>query len=216
MDWILLIKGIIAGLAVSAPLGPMAMVVVQRSLNKDRRYGFLSGIGVAASDTTYAIIAAFSLSVIIGFVVDNQLVFKLVGAAVLILVGLKLGFSDPVKMKRKALRQKTARNPFAVIGEMYVMTLTNPASLFFLGAAFAGFGLIEHQSSKSSIIILLIGVALGTVLWWYFLTWLLSLLRKKLRLRHLFWINRIAGSVIVIIGIIALLSVFLKDFAFQV
>ncbi len=206
------VKGIIVGVAVSAPLGPMAMMVVQRSLNKDRRYGFLSGIGVAASDITYAVIAAFGLSVIVGFIVDNQLVFKLIGATVLIFVGLKLGFFDPVKMKRKTLTPKSFRNPFAIIGEMYLMTLTNPASLFFLCAAFAGFGLIEHGVSKSSIVVLLIGVALGTVSWWFFLTWLLSLLRKKLRLRHLSRMNQIAGFVIVLIGLTALASVFIKDF----
>ncbi len=215
MEWVLFLKGLIVGVAVSAPLGPMAMMVVQRSLNRDRRYGFLSGIGVAASDTTYAVIAALGLSVIIGFVLNHQMLFKLIGAAVLVLVGLKLSLSDPVKMKRRALRRKSNRNPLTVIGEMYLMTLTNPASLFLLGAAFAAFGIIRHETPFISIVVLLLGVALGTLTWWVFLTWLLSLLKKRIRLRHLFWINRIAGIVIVVIGLSALFSVFLEDFVFS-
>jgi len=212
MDLILFIKGLILGLAVSAPLGPMAMIVVQRSLNSGRKHGLLSGIGVAVSDTSYAVIAAFGLSVIISFVTDQQMIFKIIGAAVLILVGMKFSVSDPVKMKRKALRRQINGNPLSVIGEMYLMTLTNPASLFLLGAAFAGFGIIQHETALSSILSVLFGVAIGTIVWWIFLTWILSLLKKRIRLRHLFWINRIAGILIIIIGLAALISVFFEDY----
>lgn len=215
MDLLLFVKGFVLGVAISAPLGPMAMIVVQRSLNSGRKHGLLSGVGVAASDTSYAIIAAFGLSVIIGFVTDNQIVFKLIGATVLILLGVKLSISDPVKLKRKALRRQARGNPFAVIGEMYLMTLTNPASLFLLIAAFAGFGLIQHNTPTISIISVLLGVAIGAMSWWIFLTWILSLLKKWIRLRHLFWINRIAGILIIVIGLAALASVFLKDFTFS-
>ncbi|MDA3910551.1 MAG: LysE family transporter [Bacteroidales bacterium] len=216
MYLVLFIKGLILGVAVSAPLGPMAMIVVQRSLNSGRKHGLLSGVGVAASDISYAIIAAFGLSVIIGFILNHQIPFKLIGATVLILVGLKFGFSDPVKMKRKALRRQSNGNPLTVIGEMYLMTLTNPASLFLLGAAFAGFGIIQHETSSISIFIMLLGVALGTLIWWVFLTWILSLLKKRIRLRHLFWINRIVGIVIIVIGLSALASVFLDDFIIKI
>ncbi|MEA1874425.1 MAG: LysE family transporter [Bacteroidota bacterium] len=202
----------IIGVAISAPLGPMAMIVVQRSLNKDSRYGFLSGIGVAASDITYAIIAAFSLSIIIGFIVDNQLIFTLIGASVLMLVGIKLMLTDPIKSKRKVLRGQTYRNLITIIGEMYLMTLTNPASLFILAASFAGFGIIKHETPVLSIVVLLIGVTVGTISWWFALTRLLSVLKKRIRLRHLFWINRIAGILIITIGLAALISVFFEDF----
>jgi len=215
MDLGLFIKGLFLGVAVSAPFGPMAMIVVQRSLNRGRTHGLLSGVGVAVSDITYAVIAAFGLSVIIGFVTDHQIFFKLIGAVVLILVGMKLSFSDPVKMKRKALRRKSNGNPLRVIGEMYLITLTNPASLFLLSAAFAGFGIIRQETPSLSIVAILFGVALGTLIWWFFLTWILSLLKKRIRLRHLFWINRFAGFIIVIIGLSALVSVFLKDFTFS-
>ncbi|MDA3910552.1 MAG: LysE family transporter [Bacteroidales bacterium] len=80
------------------------------------------------------------------------------------------------------------------------------------GAAFAGFGIIQHKTSSISIFIMLLGVALGTLIWWVFLTWILSLLKKRIRLRHLFWINRIVGIVIIVIGLSALASVFLDDF----
>jgi threonine/homoserine/homoserine lactone efflux protein len=183
----------------------MSLLIIHRSFSDNRRYALISALGVAASDTTYAIIAGLSISVIIDFIVSFQNVFKLIGGIAILLVGVCLFF----QCRKKITPMKDGNLPngsIKTILGMYLLTLTNPASLFMLGATFAGFGLIHANSSYGSLILLLIGVAGGTLIWWSFLTFMISRLKHKIKFDYFVWLNRIIGLILIGFGLFVLLS----------
>ncbi|MDA3818882.1 MAG: LysE family translocator [Candidatus Delongbacteria bacterium] len=205
MDSIIFIKGILIGIAVSVPLGPMAMMVVTRTLNQSRKTGFFSGLGVATADTMFAIVAIFGLSAIIDFFFEYELVFKLIAAAILIFLGIRLFTKNPAVERRKA-RAIQPRKAWSNYTSMVLFTLSNPAFVLVHGGLLAAFGLITKDMHFNNTLLLVIGVVSGAVLWWFFLTWILSRFGKKLSLRHLLWVNKIAGIVILIFGLMVLMS----------
>ncbi|MEA3448927.1 MAG: LysE family translocator [Bacteroidota bacterium] len=205
MDSIIFIKGILMGIAVSVPLGPMAMMVVTRTLNQGRKTGFFSGLGVATADTMFAIVAVFGLSAISDFFSEYELVFKLLAAAILIFLGIRLFTQNPAVERRKASTIHP-RKAWSNYTSMVLFTLSNPAFVLVHGGILAAFGLITKDMHFNNTLILVIGVASGAVLWWFFLTWVLSRFGKKLSLRYLLWVNKIAGIAILIFGLMVLMS----------
>ncbi|NOQ24850.1 MAG: LysE family transporter [Bacteroidales bacterium] len=203
-----LIKGLIVGFLASIPLGPVGVLSIQRTINKGRTSGIISGMGAATVDTFFALVAALGLTYIINFIEEQQFFIQLLGGGVLMLLGIRIFRTNPIKQIRRHRRQKNKliEDYFSVV----FLTLSNPLAVFLFIAAFAGIGIVTSNDStlKSSLIIL--GVFLGAMLWWSTLTFLIDLFRKKFRLKQLWWINKIAGIVIIVFGIIAMLSVFFE------
>ena len=200
---LLLLKGVIIGLAATIPLGPIGVLCVQRTINKGRASGFISGLGAATSDTFYATIASFSLAFIIDFIDSHRLLIEIVGAAVIIVLGLKTFYTNPLSQLRQYKRRKNR------IWEDYVttllLTLTNPLIIFYFIALFA-MGNVVNTSHFSHTLLVLLGVFAGGVLWWYMLTSTVNRFRHKFRLKHLWWINKVAGALIVLLGVLAVFS----------
>lgn len=200
----LLVKGIIIGLAATVPLGPIGVICIQRSINKGRISGFISGLGAATSDTIFATIAGFSLAFIINFIDAHRLIIEFVGGIIIIILGVKTFYNNPVSQLR---RHKKKKNKLL---EDYVSTLlltaTNPLIIFYFLALFAA-GDIVDTSEMSRAFITVAGVFFGGVIWWYVLTTLVSSFRHKFRLKHLWWINKIAGALIIALGLFAVIRV---------
>jgi threonine/homoserine/homoserine lactone efflux protein len=138
MDINLLWKGIVTGLAVSIPLGPLGILCIQRTVNKTWKSGIFSGIGIATADTVYAFVAGFSLSIIIEFIRKYELYFKLVGLFVLILLGIYIFTSNPNKQIQKYKRRGSSHlQDFLTT---FLVTLSNPLSVFVFIAIFASVG----------------------------------------------------------------------------
>jgi threonine/homoserine/homoserine lactone efflux protein len=209
MDFEYLIKGIIVGIAVSIPLGPMSMMVIQRTLNRGRVRGFVSGIGVATSDTLYSVIAGFGLTFIVGFVTEYQDVLKLIAAVVFIILGIRMFMTNPAKEIR-SYAQKKSKSLLGSYFTMFLFALTNPVSILITGGLFATFGLMKDFPGFDNISFLILGVVLGAVSWWFNLTLFVSRIKGKLRLRNLLWINRIAGVVITSFGLLLVIIVFFE------
>ena len=203
-----LLKGIIVGFLASIPLGPVGVLCIQRTINKGRMSGLLSGMGAATVDSFYALVAAFGLTYIINFIVEQQFFIELIGGGVLIFLGAKIFNTNPIRQIRRHRRKKNRliEDYFSV----FLLTLSNPLALFLFVAAFAGMGMVgsDNSSFKSSFIIL--GVFIGAMIWWFALTFFINLFRKKFRLKQLWWINKIAGLIIVIFGAAAMVYVFFK------
>ena len=203
-----LIKGLIVGFLASIPLGPVGVLCIQRTINKGRTSGVFSGMGAATVDSFYALVAAFGLTFIINFIVEQQFYIQLIGGGVLIFLGAKIFNTNPIRQIRKHRRKKNKliEDYFSV----FLLTLSNPLALFLFVAAFAGIGMVgsDNRSLKSSFIIL--GVFLGAMIWWFALTFFINLFRRKFRLKQLWWINKIAGLVIIIFGAAAMFFVFIK------
>ena len=203
-----LIKGLIVGFLASIPLGPVGVLCIQRTINKGKYSGLISGMGAATVDMFFALVAALGLTYIINFIEEKQFFIQLIGGGVLIFLGTKIFNTNPIKQIRKHRRRKNKliEDYFSVL----FLTLSNPLAVFLFIAAFAGIGMVTSNDSslKSSLIIL--GVFLGATLWWLTLTFLIDFFRKHFRLKQLWWINKIAGVLIIVFGVAAMLSVFFK------
>jgi len=207
-----LVDGVIIGISASIPLGPIGVLVIQRTLNKGHLSGFISGLGAAFSDTIYAIIAGFSLSFIVGFIESQLLWIQIMGAIILISLGLKIFYTNPAIQLRRQKKKSTSliQDFFST----FALTIANPLAVFLFLAFFAGFRIVETQHSAIENFMLIGGVFLGAGLWWLILSSLVNLFRSKINLRRLFWINKIAGSAIVILVILAFSIWISKEYLF--
>lgn len=203
-----LIKGLIVGFLASVPLGPVGVLCIQRTINKGRVSGLFSGMGAATVDAFFALVAALGLTYIINFIEEQQFYIQLVGGGVLIFLGAKIFNANPVKQIRRHRRRKNKliEDYFSVL----FLTLSNPVAIFLFVAAFAGIGMVTSKDSSLKSSLIISGVFLGAMLWWAILAFLIDLFRKRFRLKQLWWINKIAGLVIIVFGIAAMLSIFVQ------
>ncbi len=196
------------GLLASIPLGPIGVICIQRTINKGKTSGFISGLGAAVADTIFAAIAGFSLTYIITFIQEQRLIIEVVGGVIVILLGLKTFYTNPASQLRRHKRQKNKLMEDFV--SILLLTITNPFAIFFFVALFATLGIVSDNQTMAMSLIALAGVLLGGSIWWYTLSSLVNMFRNRFRLKQLWWINKIAGAVIVILGILALINVVQK------
>lgn len=208
MDFAVFLKGIIIGLLASIPLGPIGVLCIQRTLCKSHKSGFVSGLGAASADTLFATIALFSLTFVLSFIESYMAVIKVLGGILVIIVGMTILLKNPVVQIRKN-RAGKGNNLWSDYLSVFFVTLANPAYILVFVALFAALGINREGIPYANGLLMLTGVLCGTSLWWSTLTFCISLLRGKFRPRHLFWMNRISGSLIVILGAAAILSIFI-------
>jgi threonine/homoserine/homoserine lactone efflux protein len=201
MDLHYILDGVIIGFSASVPLGPIGVLCVQRTLNKGRLSGFVSGLGAAFSDTIYAVIAAYSLSFIVSFVESQLMTIKIFGALVLIGLGLKIFYSNPAAQLRR--QRNKSRNLFQDFISTFFLTISNPLAIFLFFGFFAGLGVVPGDRDWIGQLILIGGVFAGAASWWFILTSLVNLFKTKINIRRLWWINKIAGALIIVFVIVA-------------
>jgi len=200
MDLGFFTRGIIIGFSIAAPVGPIGVLCVQRTLNLGMSYGFVSGLGAATADGCYGLIAAFSLTAALSLLSGLQFWFSLIGGLYLCYLGISAFRSLPAN-------QKNASKPSSWIGSYlstYFLTLTNPMTILSFAAIFAGFGLGMANESYSTAGALVGGVFTGSAVWWLCLSAVTGFFRQKFTHRHLRWVNRISGIVIIGFGLYVL------------
>ena len=196
-----LLKGFIVGLGASIPLGPLGVLCVQKTLSKGRNSGLFTGLGASVSDTFYAGLALLGLAFVENIINENRAIVMLVGGIIIALIGLKVYATNPIKQIRQKSSHKRHLEDFV---EALVMTITNPGAIFLILGLFAAVGINSSDNPENvSIITTLWGVFLGTVTWWFTLTTTINIFRKKFMLKQLILINKIAGVIIVALGIIS-------------
>lgn len=199
MDINLLWKGIVTGLAVSIPLGPLGILCIQRTVNKDWKSGIFSGIGVAAADTTYASIAGFSLSIIVDFIRTYELYFKMVGLFVLILLGIYIFRSNPTKQIQQFKRRGSSHlQDFLTT---FLVTLSNPLSVFVFIAIFTSYSIALQFSHPLEALLTIGGIFVGSTMWWVFITGLANLFRHKFTISALYWTYRVIGLGVIVVAV---------------
>ena len=182
----------------SAPIGPIAILVVQKSLSKGHKAGFISGLGASVVDTLYAFVAIFALAFAQKFIEDHQNAILLAGGVVLAIVGLTMAFSDPFRKMKDDGESSVSPKDF---GQAVAMGLSNPMAIFVMFTLFAFFGLANDAPHNWSVTPIILSVSAGSVVYWFSISWMLSRFRKNFRMRTILWISRITGAIIVIIGI---------------
>lgn len=196
----LLIEGIIIGIAVSIPLGPLGVLCIQRTVNKTWKSGFISGLGVATSDTLYAIIAGFSLTIIIDFLRQYEAYFKILGTAMVILLGLYIFLSNPAKEIQKFRRKGNSYVQDYITAVL--LTLTNPLAIFVFLAIFTSYSIVLRMSHPIDAILIVLGIYIGASSWWLSLTGIAYNFKHQLTISTLWWANKIIGMSFIIFALI--------------
>lgn len=199
------LKGLIIGFSIAAPVGPIGILCIRRTLQFGRFSGLFSGLGAAFADTIYAAIAAFGLTFVANFLTEQQFWLRLLGGLFLIYLGWKTFISKPVPSESKQVSHSTLKNDFV---STFFLTITNPMTIFSFVAVFAGLGLSNLQGDYLQASLLVFGVFLGSAMWWLTLSEGVTLFRSKVSETVMIWVNRIAGAIIIGFGIAALLSIY--------
>lgn len=200
-----LLKGILLGFSIAAPVGPIGVLCMRKTLQFGRLSGLFSGLGAAFADSIYAVIAAFGLTVISNFLLAGQFWFRLIGGVFLLYLGWKTFVSKPAS-ETKNVSHTTLLNDFV---STFFLTITNPMTILSFLAVFAGLGLSNVNGDYTQASALVLGVFLGSAAWWLLLSEGITLFRKKVSQKVMTWINRIAGLIILAFGVATLLTSFI-------
>lgn len=184
-------------------MGPIGVLCVQRTLHKGQLSGFISGMGAAIADSFFALIAGLGIGFLASFFEEQRLYLMIIGGALLIFLGLKLFFNTVVEQVRHPKRKNKG-----YIGDffsVFFLTLSNPITIMFFGAVFAGWNILASSNTLVTFWAVL-GVFSGAMIWWGVLTTLVHFFRQKFNLRGLILLNKIAGAIIAGFGLVTLVS----------
>ena len=205
----IIIKGFLIGVLVSAPMGPIGLLCVQRTLNKGQWHGFFSGIGAAFSDVIYAGITSLGMGFIINVITANQYTLHIFGCATLMIFGIYIFRSNPFKRKRLHESRENG-NSYSSYSQdtvtAFFLTLSNPLIIFLFIALFARLNFISPEEKLFSILLGLASIFSGAISWWFLITFFVGKLRKILNLRGLLIMNRTIGSIIIILSVVLLFN----------
>jgi len=197
------LSGIIVGLGASIPLGPVAVLCIQRTLSKGLTSGLMTGLGAATCDTFFASISLLGISFIEEFIKSHEYAVMLTGGVIVAVFGFVTFRTNPATQMKKVHEgsEKGKKRYWADYLSTILMTISNPGAFLFMLGMITFVGAESSSPELSSVIIL--GVLFGTCSWWLFLTAVISRCRNWFRLRQLVLLNRISGMAILIFGIIA-------------
>ena len=207
MDLSFLLRGLVIGFSIAAPVGPIGVLCIRRTLADGRAAGLVSGLGAASADACYGFIAAFGLTFISNFLIDQKLWLQLFGGAFLCYLGIRTFLAQPATQAQ--LTSTESRGLLASYSSTLLLTLTNPMTILSFVGIFIALGLASASGNYATAAILVIGVFLGSASWWLLLSGGVSLLRSRIDSRALGWVNRISGVVITAFGVAALASLML-------
>ena len=213
----LFVNGLIIGISIAAPVGPIGVLCIRRTLAYGRLAGFISGLGAATADACYGSVAAFGLTFLSAILVQGQDVLRLLGGAFLCYLGVRAWLEHP---KPATVLESVASASFSgsdsrslrlLAGDFfstYLLTLTNPLTILSFAAIFAGLGSAAAGNTPLAAFSIVLGVFSGSALWWLFLSFTANALRSRfLKPSGLIWINRLSGAIIFSYGIVAIVSV---------
>lgn len=200
------LKGVAAGFVVAAPVGPVAVMCVRRTLVRGVISGYATGLGAALADTIYGVIAAYGISFLAAMLFENEFWFRLVGGLLLLVLAAKTFFSGPADM-----RAPSSNGLASDFLSALVVTGTNPITVVAFGVVFTTIGVATAGERYSWAEALIAGVFVGSALWWGVLTGIAALFRSTLNGSGLRWINRISAGVILLCGVLILISAIAPD-----
>lgn len=203
-------KGIIIGILVSAPMGPIGMLCIQRTLNKGRWHGFVTGLGAALSDVIYAILTCLGMGVVVNFVEANQAPLQLAGSIVLGIFGYYIYRANPVATLKKQQEKKLSFTQDFITA--FLLTFSNVLIVLLYIGLFARFTFVLPEHSAWMLLGGIACIGLGAVLWWFGITYIVAKLKKWFNVRGIWLLNRIVGSVIIVLAIVGVLSVLLTSY----
>jgi threonine/homoserine/homoserine lactone efflux protein len=210
MDLSLFLRGLLIGFSIAAPVGPIGVLCIRRTLANGRIYGFVSGLGAATADACYGSVAALGLTLISAFLIEQANWLRLIGGTYLCYLGIKTFRSKPAVQAAAAKSAEAATRGRGLLGaytSTLFLTLTNPLTILSFAAIFAGLGAGAASGNVGGALLLVAGVFMGSCAWWMILVTLTSLFRSRLSTIGLAWVNRVSGAIIVAFGVVALYGI---------
>ncbi|NLV02241.1 hypothetical protein GOC85_06555 [Haloferax alexandrinus] len=197
----------------AAPVGPIGVLCIQRTLSKGRRSGFVSGLGAASADAVYGAIAGFGLAALSSVLLGHRNAIALAGGAILLYIGIQSIRGDPASVESAPTTEQSAvvspdsnaRTLAADFGSTFLLTLTNPVTILAFVGIFAGLG-VGVSGDYLAAAVLVAGVFAGSALWWFVLSAAVDRARERVTPAVLRRVNQLAGVVIVGFGVAALWS----------
>jgi threonine/homoserine/homoserine lactone efflux protein len=197
-----LLRGLAIGFSIAAPVGPIGMLCIRRTLAEGRTSGLVCGLGAATADAVYGSMAGFGLVSLSDFLISQRFALRLIGGTFLLYLGAKTFVARPSAEPAPV----TGSSLFAGFASTFFLTLANPVTILAFAAIFAGLGIVNTGADRLSAAMLVSGVFLGSALWWVILSTGVGVSRSRFRPAGLRWANRIAGAVILGFGAAALLG----------
>lgn len=197
------LKGILIGVIVSAPMGPVGALCIQRTLNKGRWHGFVTGAGAMISDVIYALIVGLGMSFILNLISKYESIIQMLGSALLFVFGVVLFRSNPIKSFQEQRKNINTYTQDFITG--FFITLSNPLIIFLFIALFARLNFFSGELVIADYVVGYLAIAIGAMLWWFLVTLVFGILRTKFNLRRLWVINRIIASIVISISILGIL-----------
>jgi len=200
----LFLRGLAVGFSIAAPVGPIGLLCIRRTLAESRLAGLATGLGAACADAVYGAVAAFGLSWVTRVLVGQQLAIRLAGGAFLVYLGVRTFLKRPAERAAEAGGAGLA----GAFASTFFLTLTNPMTILSFVAVFAGLGLGAGSGGGGGAALMVLGVLLGSAAWWLILSGAVARLRSRFDARRLGWVNRLSGALIAGFGVFALAGSF--------
>jgi threonine/homoserine/homoserine lactone efflux protein len=198
----IILKGLVLGFSIAAPVGPIGVLCIRRTLANGFRSGLVSGLGAATADAMYGTIAAAGLTLVADFLARQQVWLGLLGGCFLVYLGIKTFRTSSQPEIGAAGKDSPGGNYFSTL----LLTLSNPMTIFMFAAIFGGMSVQTGGIFRYNAFLLVLGVFTGSALWWLSLSAAVSLLREKVNARLMAWVNRLAGAVITSFGVFVLIK----------
>ncbi len=202
VDFFTFLKGMLIGFSIAAPVGPIGILCIRRTIAYGRVVGLFTGLGAATADALYSIFAVFGLTIVTNFLIGQQFWLQTVGGGFLCYLGVKTMMSKASVQSAKAQGTKI----WSAYISVFFLTITNPMTILSFIGIFAGLGFSNSQSNIISSSLLVLGVFLGSAFWWLLLSFVVSLVKERIEYKILSVINRISGLIILLFGIASLIS----------
>ncbi len=203
MDVILFIKGIVAGFIIAAPVGPVGILCIQRTLSKGMPTGLAAGFGGAVADTIFGAVAAFGLTFIADFLLRHDAYMRLGGGILLLILGMH-GILK--RHERMAPAPPSVRGAAGDGVSAFLLTVTNPMTILTFSPVFLAVGAVVAKDDRPAAWTLILGVFAGSCLWWLILCALAEIFRRRINSARIAIIHRISAGFILLFGVIVLLS----------
>ena len=190
------------GVFLSAPMGPIGILCVQRTLNKGRNSGFFTGVGAAASDLFYCLLTGLGISLVTDFIADHVNILQVVGSIILIVYAIYMIVHNPVSQIKESLDQREDHWRDMVTG--FLFTLSNPLIMFLIIPLFARFGFPLPEYKFYHVILGYAFIVVGALMWWAVITFFVDKVRTHFNIRSMWLINRIIGIIVLLLSIYGL------------
>ena len=194
-------KGIIIGVIVSAPMGPIGILCVQRTLNRGRLHGLASGLGAMVSDVIYASVTLIGLGFMDDLLKDNHLLIQVIGSIVIILFGVALFYTNPLKVMKPSTNSTDTRYKHDFV-TAFLLTLSNAAIIFLFISLFARFQYNPLEKNWFTFAVGLLSIGVGALAWWFFITTYVSKLKRYFSRQSLKFFNRVVGIILILLGVL--------------